>query len=95
MPVNVKSGAENRRVADRPGIFQARPLVVVTPQISPFELMPSQLIVPCMFSSRQQSFREHIERRMVSGFSALLWIEIVPGSVRRFHSSHCRASSRC
>src|SRR5205085_4816332 len=30
----------------RPGIFQARPLVVVTPQISPLALMPLQLIVP-------------------------------------------------
>src|SRR5207249_10519580 len=31
---------------ERPGIFHARPLVVVTPQISPFALTPSQLIVP-------------------------------------------------
>ena len=30
----------------RPGIFQARPLVVVTPQISPLALIPSQLMVP-------------------------------------------------
>src|SRR5262245_38859226 len=30
----------------RPGIFHAKPLVVVTPQISPFGLTPSQLIVP-------------------------------------------------
>src|SRR6185295_8798593 len=30
----------------RPGILNASPLVVVTPQISPFALMPSQLIVP-------------------------------------------------
>jgi hypothetical protein len=30
----------------RPGIFQARPLVVVTPQISPAALMPLQLMVP-------------------------------------------------
>src|SRR5215467_7261158 len=30
----------------RPGIFHASPLVVVTPAISPFALMPSQLIVP-------------------------------------------------
>src|SRR5262245_19171683 len=30
----------------RPGIFQERPLVVVTPQISPFALTPLQLIVP-------------------------------------------------
>src|SRR5206468_2776688 len=28
----------------RPGIFHARPLVVVTPQISPFALTPSQLM---------------------------------------------------
>src|SRR5215217_9514743 len=30
----------------RPGIFHASPLVVVTPQISPRELTPLQLIVP-------------------------------------------------
>src|SRR5436190_7030988 len=30
----------------RPGILNASPLVVVTPQISPLELMPLQLIVP-------------------------------------------------
>src|SRR4051812_39389270 len=30
----------------RPGIFHARPLVVVTPQMSPLALIPSQLIVP-------------------------------------------------
>src|SRR3954469_24279213 len=30
----------------RPGIFHERPLVVVTPQTSPFELTASQLIVP-------------------------------------------------
>src|SRR6476620_5618684 len=31
----------------RPGIFHARPLVVVTPQTSPFALTALQLIVPC------------------------------------------------
>jgi hypothetical protein len=30
----------------RPGIFHARPLVVVTPQISPLAFTPLQLIVP-------------------------------------------------
>src|SRR5262245_25931330 len=30
----------------RPGIFQESPLVVVTPEISPLEFMPSQLMVP-------------------------------------------------
>src|SRR5712691_11640704 len=30
----------------RPGIFHASPLVVVTPQISPLALTPSQLMVP-------------------------------------------------
>jgi hypothetical protein len=30
----------------RPGIFHARPLVVVTPHTSPLLFTPSQLIVP-------------------------------------------------
>src|SRR5437870_8144848 len=34
----------------RPGIFQARPLVVVVPQISPLEFTPLQLMVPYTWS---------------------------------------------
>jgi hypothetical protein len=35
----------------RPGIFHASPLVVVTPQISPLGLRPSQLMVPQKWSN--------------------------------------------
>jgi adenylylsulfate kinase-like enzyme len=46
LAVDVEPGAENRRVADAAGNLPRQPLVVVTPQISPFALTPSQLIVP-------------------------------------------------
>ena len=41
----------------RPGIFHAMPLVVVTPQISPFGLTPLQLMVPQKWSKSMRPSR--------------------------------------
>ena len=61
----------------RPGIFQASPLVVVTPQISPLALMPLQLMVPWTTRElRRPVLDQRVENAAVRG-PALVGIEIV------------------
>src|SRR5215813_216732 len=72
----------------RPGIFHDKPLVVVTPQISPFELMPSQLIVPCKFSGRSKPSATICSAALNPAAARFFGSILFAGSTRRDHSSH-------
>jgi len=63
-------------------------LVVVTPQISPFALTPSQLMVPYIWDAWSSPSRPIRRIASIEAISRSLSVGKWLGSVRCFHSSH-------